>query len=530
MNNPQSQLLLLRYSIISKYMFLTRCVPPDVSEAALTTLSSHVSQALSNIMGIDSISARVYNTAIMPLSVGGLGLTDLKAIRHTAYFASASHALQTWSHHFGANHPIIVNWTAKASRCSVLLDRCLQIQHDNITAFNTTKIAVQPKFAPNNPNMEKADPECLLPAVTVPVLPQSLAAICKSTVNANSKLQRDLSHIHAALQFRKLWRSTTQHDGDLRTQILANTAKSTNLWLRVTPDNPKFRFTTPEFRLNILQHFALDEQINNLLGLNITTAHTSKSNTQTCIPCTCTDNNFSVDDDDSNPAHPRRPARPATYTHLVNCRNKMAFQYRHNRIVDVCADATKSVSLQPELELQVSTSPAITGNNNQKLERKRFDVTVGDIAPGLKTLQLDISVASHRRTEDQFRVGCSRYPLYAADRKVIDKLSKYQLNFFPDTEVVVPLVCETSGAVHPNFQKFFASLALRVDNQPPAAATWTTPTFITYWMAVVSCTLRRESAKSLFRLARAALQAAGCPGADDRLPSLVPQSRGPSHL
>jgi len=529
MNDPQSQLLLLRYSLISKYMFLTRCVPPNASEAALVRLNSHVSESLANILGIPTVSSRVFDIASMPLAVGGLGLTNLHAIRHTAYFASAAHAIHTWSQHFGATHPIIAAWTGKQTRTSIALEQSLQHQFDIMTAFNTGKIAVQPRQGANNANLDKADPEGLLPAVSIPTLPQSIAALTKAGQNTSTKLQRDLSHLFAVVQFRRVWKATTQQDSELRTQLLANTVKSTNLWLRVTPDNLRFRFTPFEFRLNLLQHFALDKDINILLGLD---SATNPADAPPSIPCVCTNNDFRINDGPRHTAaHPQRQhSKRATYSHLINCIHKNAYQYRHTSIVDVCADATRAVNLHPELELQVSIAPPVTGNNNQKLEKKRFDVTVGGIAPLLKTLQVDVSVTSHRQTEEQFRTGCARYPMYAADSKVKEKLAKYADCVFPDSEVVVPLVCETSGAIHSNFQKFFASLALRVDNHAPPAATWTTPTFITYWMAVTSCTLRRETAKSLQRLARAALRSAANPSADDHLPPLIPANLMPSEL
>ena len=518
MENAQAQLLLLRYSLIGKYMYLTRCVPPDASKNALATLSSHVNESLASILDIPHVSFTTSSIAAMPLSVGGLGLTDLSLIRFTAYYASASHALHTWTQHLGATHPIIASWTGKKTRSSTMLEHSLQYQHDLISSYNVGKIIPDGKYAPNNANIDKADPESLIPAATIPALPFSITTIAKAVAN-NYKIQRALSHIHAIVQFRKVWRATSQTNYDLRTQLLANTARSTNLWLRVTPDNPRFRLSNFEFRYNLLQHFALDADINVLLGLS----KRDKRNviSESSIPCICTDNDYSVEDPHST--HHHQPARKATYAHLVNCRGESAFNYRHNCIINVCAEATKAVNLQPEIELKTSTSPAITGNNNQKLERKRFDVTVGGIAEGLKTLQLDVSVTSHRQTEQQYKIGCSRYPLYAADSKVTEKANKYKLNYFPDTEAFVALVCETSGAIHKNYHRFFASLALRNDNQPPPNASWTTPTFITYWLSAVSCTLRRESARALQRLARAALRCSAIDTEDDQMPLLVPR-------
>jgi hypothetical protein len=194
-----------------------------------------------------------------------------------------------------------------------------------------------------------------------------------------------------------------------------------------------------------------------------------------------------------------------------------AFITRHNNIVNVCADATRSVGLTPELESQASKAPTITGNNNQPLSKMRFDLTVAGIAD-TNIIQADITVASHRQNQEAISKQCARFALYAANNAVTTKQAKYN-GALCDNESLFPLAAETSGAIHNNFNQFFSCLATRVDNKPPPQANWTTPTFTSFWMTATSVVLRRENARAIQRLARAALKAEGLAGED--LPDLV---------
>jgi len=220
------------------------------------------------------------------------------------------------------------------------------------------------------------------------------------------------------------------------------------------------------------------------------------------IPCVCNNTPLQPPTQEDNTA----PA--AVYSHMLNCIRQQAYTTRHNQLVNLCAEAAFSVGLSPELENQVSKAPVTTGNVNQIQERKRFDVTVGGIQ-GHKIYQIDVSVASSYRKESQFKEGCANYVLYAADSKVTEKKNKYRHDIFDDTECVFPLVCETSGAIHKHWRQYFAILATRVGDKPPPDATWSNPTFTAYWMSRTSCTLRRENAQALQRIARAALGLAG---------------------
>jgi hypothetical protein len=282
-----------------------------------------------------------------------------------------------------------------------------------------------------------------------------------------------------------------KNDTIQRTQYLANSVPSTSIWLRILPNNPLFKFNRQEYRFNLLQHFALDKDIDSLLELPLQP-----------IACACNRMCFRAPDDST----PR-----ATYNHLVSCTQASAFITRHNQLINICADAVRSVGLTPQLETQASRLPTATVHQHQIQQKLRFDITASGIS-NTNTLQCDVSVTSHRQRDRRLKEGGANFALHAADDACKTKINKYQHAIYPDSETIVPLVAETSGAIHLGVIKFFEALGTRVDNKPPLEATWTTPSFSSYWLAAFSATLRRESARSLQRLARKALALSGRQG------------------
>jgi hypothetical protein len=428
--------------------------------------------------------------------MGGLGLTDLHTIRHTAFYASNAHALHTWSRHLGSASPIITKWVDGSTRTSNQLKKALDEQVELIKLLNTTKIKPADKQA--SAHLDKGNPEAQISVPLPPTLPQSLSLILKLKHAEINKVQHILTKIHSVLQFRSNWKAINKDDVAKRTQYLANSVATSNIWLRSLPNNRKFRLSRFEYRFNLLQHFALDNDIDALLDLP--PLHP--------LACACNKTAFRPPDttEDGGGDTPR-----ATYQHLLNCTNESAFTTRHNQIVNDCAEAVRSVGLNPVLEAGVSKTPTATANQHQKKQKLRFDITVAGIS-NTNTLQCDVSVTSHRQREKSFKDGCSNVSLYAADSASKAKVNKFINHIYPDSESIVPLIAETSGAIHSGFTKFFEALGTRVDGKAPLEATWTTPTFSSYWMAVISTTLRRESAQSLRRLARKALALSGQPG------------------
>jgi hypothetical protein len=542
--DPQTKMLLLRYSIITTCTYLTRTMPPDVSANALLTLRKHVKNALQDIMGlqpadkppdpppppqteasnaqaqpqlrkrstsvgnarksnnntstthahsstsskpITNLSIELQRLASLSLGTGGLGLTDLHTIRHSAYYASVTHAIRTWSAHLSAQHPVISSWLDGSSRSSHLVQKALDEQKALCLAYNTSRIDPLPKQG-HKETGDKADPEAFLASIIPPPLPQSITSIPSMNDSAVDKTQKILGRMHNAVLFRDAWRAIEVDNIPRRTQFLANTVPTSNLWLRNIPSNPKFRLDKFCFQFNLFQHFCLDNNIDQILGVNDK------------MHCCCSKDIVASDNSRAN------ATRPATYGHFVNCTRQSAFTARHNLIVQVVADAVRAAGLNPQLEAMVNRPVATPSTGHNQMSQKRFDVTVAG-ADELLVIHTDISVTSSRQRDDAIAQGGAKRPLHAAKSKVQQKLNTYKNLTFLDTETLIPLVAETSGAIHPNFAKFFAALGNRVDNRPPLDAIWTTPTFATYWLAVTSMTLRRETARACQRLADAALNA-----------------------
>jgi len=308
--------------------------------------------------------------------------------------------------------------------------------------------------------------------------------------SAIDKIQHVLSQMHNTLAFRRIWRSISPDDVIKRTQFLANTVPTANLWLRVVPSNPKFKMKSFQFRFNLLLHFGLDDAINNLLGVNEN------------LVCSCS-KNVAPQPGQATPA-----TCPANVNHFLNCTRQSAFTARHNKIVAILADATRAAGLQPQIEVMVSR-PAFTATTRDKhTSQKRYDVTVAGAAD-LNVLQLDVSVTSSRQQEEAIAKGGANFPLHAANAKAREKVNDYQNFIVPEDETFMPMIAETSGALHPNFAKFLNAIGSRVDNRPPLDAIWTTPTFAAYWLAITSVTLRAETAQACQRLANAALDLSG---------------------
>ena len=66
------------------------------------------------------------------------------------------------------------------------------------------------------------------------------------------------------------------------------------------------------------------------------------------------------------------------------------------------------------------------------------------------------------------------------------------------------LVFETSGAFHPNVNQFLYNIGRACNHAAPMDATPSAPTFTRYWLAALSCTLRKETARALIRITRTA--------------------------
>ena len=211
--------------------------------------------------------------------------------------------------------------------------------------------------------------------------------------------------------------------------------------------------------------------------------------------------------------------------HLFNCRQEQTFTKRHNAIMDVVAKAFRSVHIIPEVERTVQAVAKI-GNNNNRLSLKRYDISGAAADSDSKTLCLDVAVTSHV-TNEYLKYAVNK-PLYNMVNMITTKRRKYFAHVQHETEVFIPLICETSGAIHSNFQRLYEHLAIRANGAPPTQANWAAPTFASYWMQRTSVVLWRETMRSLQRLAAKSARLSGFNRGAAEVPAdMVIQELGP---
>ena len=138
---------------------------------------------------------------------------------------------------------------------------------------------------------------------------------------------------------------------------------------------------------------------------------------------------------------------------------------------------------------------------------KRFDVVAPPSDSSSRSLCLDVTVASHT-SKEHLKVAYVK-PLVNIAHAIQGKRAKYKDDITHDTEVFIPMCCESSGAIHESYFKLFGNIGMRVDGQAPPIANWAAPTFSSYWMQRISVVLWRETAQSLIRIAHETIKRSG---------------------
>jgi hypothetical protein len=100
--------------------------------------------------------------------------------------------------------------------------------------------------------------------------------------------------------------------------------------------------------------------------------------------------------------------------------------------------------------------------------------------------------------------GSHKTAFFAADKAHAGKNSKFLARHEANYIKFVPLVLETDGAMHKDFERFIGTLATHARNVLPTDANWSTPSFVRYWIARISCAARRLTATRITRDARIA--------------------------
>lgn len=473
----QCRMILLRYCIVARFQHLSRTMVPDVARDCLLRLDDHCRRALASILGDDDIADRTWLEATLPISLGGFGIKCLADQCEIDFYASASTALLFWRNHLSASHPMIANLISGESHLAQMLHQSLEYCKQLTTSFHANAIIPT--------QQDPASPERRLERLRTVTLPADIRALFKGPTPDCHKLQGTLSKVYSRIHFRMNWRSLDLYDMH-RIQVLAKTTGTPQLALQALPTEPGFCMSNAEFRLMLRQLIGLD--LPQALGLNLPD-----------MECCC------------NTAYPRM-RKFCTPQHLFNCQAEQAFTKRHDAILNVVAAAFRSVSINPSIERTTQAVRRQRANGSQ-VPPKRFDIVAPPADDSSRSMCMDITVTSHT-TREYFAQACKK-PLVNVANAITQKRTKYADDLNQDTEVFVPLVCETSGAIHTNYHTLFVNIGNRVNGVAPMQAFWVTPNFTSYWMQRVSVVLWRETAQSLLRIAAKAKLRSGRLGEDD---------------
>lgn len=334
------------------------------------------------------------------------------------------------------------------------------------TASSLSTIQHWRKFIPDNDEMLQlwaSDPaltaslaslsSALAPAngtLTVPlVLPSNPAQIINFT--ATDKLQRRLQGLRDLSTVTSFKSSRLSSPAD-RAQYLSKTSKGASAFLQACPTDRSLTIANDDMRLAIRVW----------LRLPLLPVFSVLDN----IPCSC------------------KPNVTLDESHIFNCNAEAARDIRHNVITYTFQEMLQQTQLNP-VHLEPRASHATS-------DMHRFDLAVAGFDGSSTDLKIDISIRNPLAKHSIARASTTR--LSAANEGVKEKHVKYDKYLSP-RDWFAPLAIETFGALHPNVFKVLSAASSRVANVAPDSASFTAPTFSSYWLQRLSCSLWRENSR-----------------------------------
>lgn len=280
-----------------------------------------------------------------------------------------------------------------------------------------------------------------------------------------SKLQKKLQGYKTVQTIKALIASRLTSSAD-RAQFLSKTCRGASAFLGAIPTDRSLYISNHDFhmslrlwlRLPVLPLFAVPEN----------------------TPCMCH-------------AH-----TPLTELHLLNCNGEALRDQRHNVLVYCVQDMLVATQQNPvHLEPRASTH----GH-----ELHRFDLAVSGFGSFSNNLKLDVTVRNPLASHIVSRAAAAR--LVAATEAVNEKSASYA-RFLAPSDTFMPLAIEAYGGAHHNLFKLISACAQRCGNIPPESTAYTAPTFSSYWLQRIMCTLWRENCRLITTIIRRSLSQIG---------------------
>lgn len=432
--SKQCQLLLLRSSISKMVSHLMRTVPTAILLPTLRQMQTHVMDAVGHIslQGDLGFNLHQQSEITLPLSLGGLGLANLEEEAPSAYLASALAAIQRWRGSIADGNQFLQSWVTSDSESSLQ------------SAFDCVK------------KMQAEAAKVNIKTVKLPELTSDLLRFTNT-----KKLQHQLNDV--LYHHKKYYlMNTVIPDVGEKAKFRCKSGPAASAFLQAIPSDRGLAMANQEFsialrmylRLPILKSLGGDDE----LLCHCNNPRMSRTTQRLAPPTFCTED------------------------HIFNCRGQNARTSRHDILKNNIHEMFQSTSLQPQFEQLAGVSQG---------ETLLFDITVKDVDAFGTHLKLDATVRNPcaKKIKGQAAIRT----LYAANRGTKDKETKYA-PVLVRNDRFLPLAFETYGAMHPNIREAISIAAKRVNDVPLDSATYSAPTFTTYWVQRLSVCLWRENA------------------------------------
>jgi hypothetical protein len=451
--DKQTRLVILRQCVNQSMSHLLRTLPPDATLDASRHHDAFVYFALACLLDAPQLAITCRIESSFPLAKGGLALPILEQQRHIAYLASSTAVIQTWRNYLSDDNPLLTSWLddATPTRGSEQLRTCVAAAHHIMHKANNEQTSSSPFQGP-----------------VASSLPANLHDIVNFT--ATQGLQHKLSQLQYSAQCAH-YRNTfllSQHD---RAQYLSKTGPGAAGFLQAIPSDPSLKMNNTQFTISLRMWLRMP-----ILPL---------LNCPPDLACHC--NRF----DSTTNSYVK-----CDEIHIINCAGENARTQRHNDIVATFQQMYQSVMLQPVIE-PMATAP------NQSLAR--HDLSLDDGRGNV--LKLDITVRSP--LAHATLTQAAMHPLHVACKGVQEKITKYT-PMLSANDKFVPIAIETFGGLHQYVQQQISFASLRANHLPPASATYAAPTFQSYWMQRISCTLWKANANLLSFVIRRTVACNSC--------------------
>ena len=434
--SKQIALLLTRVCVSTTNAHVARLTRPDLAYKALKKHDDLVEGTVSAILEEPHLSDRAKQQIRLPLAKGGLGLPSLVQVSNLAYLASSMNFIQTLRSHVSDGHSFFKH--------------------------------MLPPDPPNPPGGPPASPLAAPLAVAHAVVKATRTDGIEHR-NFAAALPTKCSELLKFTQVRRIQHTFTTYLHDANVNQFRQALHTTELkaWYNAysAPHASAYLMTIPSERALVLSNRDMLIALRSRHNLPVST-HLGFDDTLFCF---CGKNHAMCNDD-----------------HLLNCNGAKQMERRHHGLIGIADSAFQAVSLKPVRERKLDNY------NNSK--PKRFDLSQENPIPGVFFANFDLTCVN--ALCKTYIAQTAKEPLGAAKIAAKHKYDAYAPLVNPG-EFFTPLPVEAQGGIGDEIVGVLKALSYKVNHAPPPNATWASPSFVSYWIQVLSCHIMRANAHNI---------------------------------